>query len=205
MKRPILIHPDPRLKKTCEPVTDITPDLAALVEDASNRASTGGGNARLSAQLIVAMYKLDPRRAAALADKVQLPAVATPLDIAKVIGTLAATPLPRSTAAGAGASTANSAAVEAAAAAEAERQKAAVAARVKADRVKRRRRLAAKRLAANPGAVAVVWAKAPKSVVGVWVCSCAVWWCVCGGAGVCGGVRVVGMLLLCWVVCAVCV
>ncbi|RID93158.1 peptide deformylase [Gemmobacter lutimaris] len=33
MKRPILIHPDPRLKKTCEPVTDITPDLAALVED----------------------------------------------------------------------------------------------------------------------------------------------------------------------------
>ncbi|PRD40097.1 UNVERIFIED_CONTAM: def [Trichonephila clavipes] len=33
MKRPILIHPDPRLKKTCEPVTDITPDLAALAED----------------------------------------------------------------------------------------------------------------------------------------------------------------------------
>ncbi|GHC13387.1 MULTISPECIES: peptide deformylase [Gemmobacter] len=33
MKRPILIHPDPRLKKTCEPVTEITPDLAALAED----------------------------------------------------------------------------------------------------------------------------------------------------------------------------
>ncbi|MFD3191265.1 peptide deformylase [Sedimentitalea sp. HM32M-2] len=33
MKRPILIHPDPRLKKVCAPVTDITGDLSQLAED----------------------------------------------------------------------------------------------------------------------------------------------------------------------------
>ena len=33
MIRPILIHPDPRLKKPCEPVTDITPELARLADD----------------------------------------------------------------------------------------------------------------------------------------------------------------------------
>jgi peptide deformylase len=31
--RPILIHPDPRLKKPCPPVTDITDDLRALADD----------------------------------------------------------------------------------------------------------------------------------------------------------------------------
>jgi len=33
MIRPILIHPDPRLKKVCEPVSEVTPDLARLARD----------------------------------------------------------------------------------------------------------------------------------------------------------------------------
>jgi len=33
MIRPILIHPDPRLKKVCEPVAEITGDLRRLAED----------------------------------------------------------------------------------------------------------------------------------------------------------------------------
>lgn len=33
MIRPILIHPDPRLKKPCEPVAEITPDLRQLAAD----------------------------------------------------------------------------------------------------------------------------------------------------------------------------
>ncbi|MCF1708058.1 peptide deformylase [Tabrizicola sp. J26] len=33
MIRPILIHPDPRLKKVCEPVAEITPELGKLAED----------------------------------------------------------------------------------------------------------------------------------------------------------------------------
>lgn len=33
MIRPILIHPDPRLKKLCDPVTEITADLRKLAED----------------------------------------------------------------------------------------------------------------------------------------------------------------------------
>jgi peptide deformylase len=33
MIRPILIHPDPRLKKLCEPVGEITPELRQLAED----------------------------------------------------------------------------------------------------------------------------------------------------------------------------
>jgi len=33
MIRPILIHPDPRLKKVCEPVTEITPELRLLATD----------------------------------------------------------------------------------------------------------------------------------------------------------------------------
>jgi peptide deformylase len=33
MKRPILIHPDPRLKKVCAPVSEITDDLRALAQD----------------------------------------------------------------------------------------------------------------------------------------------------------------------------
>ncbi|QBF29994.1 peptide deformylase [Thalassococcus sp. S3] len=33
MKRPILIHPDPRLKKICEPVADLSDDLCALADD----------------------------------------------------------------------------------------------------------------------------------------------------------------------------
>ncbi len=33
MKRPILIHPDPRLKKMCDPVTEFSPELASLAED----------------------------------------------------------------------------------------------------------------------------------------------------------------------------
>ena len=31
--RPILIHPDPRLKKVCEPVARITPEIEALADD----------------------------------------------------------------------------------------------------------------------------------------------------------------------------
>ncbi len=33
MKRPILIHPDPRLKKVCSPVDDITGELSKLADD----------------------------------------------------------------------------------------------------------------------------------------------------------------------------
>ncbi|WP_104018464.1 peptide deformylase [Roseovarius nitratireducens] len=33
MKRPILIHPDPRLKKVCAPVEEITGDLRKLADD----------------------------------------------------------------------------------------------------------------------------------------------------------------------------
>jgi peptide deformylase len=33
MKRPILIHPDPRLKKLAPPITDLTDDLRALADD----------------------------------------------------------------------------------------------------------------------------------------------------------------------------
>ena len=33
MIRPILIHPDPRLKKHCDPVTEITAELRRLAED----------------------------------------------------------------------------------------------------------------------------------------------------------------------------
>lgn len=33
MKRPILIHPDPRLKKLCDPVSDITDELRVLADD----------------------------------------------------------------------------------------------------------------------------------------------------------------------------
>ena len=33
MIRPILIHPDPRLKKVCDPVADVTDDLRRLADD----------------------------------------------------------------------------------------------------------------------------------------------------------------------------
>ncbi|UOA28405.1 peptide deformylase [Pseudosulfitobacter sp. DSM 107133] len=33
MKRPILLHPDPRLKKLCTPVTDLTDELRTLADD----------------------------------------------------------------------------------------------------------------------------------------------------------------------------
>lgn len=33
MKRPILIHPDPRLKKLCAPVADLTDELRRLADD----------------------------------------------------------------------------------------------------------------------------------------------------------------------------
>ena len=33
MKRPILIHPDPRLKKLCEPVPDLSDELRVLADD----------------------------------------------------------------------------------------------------------------------------------------------------------------------------
>ncbi|MRU16303.1 peptide deformylase [Roseovarius sp. A21] len=33
MKRPILIHPDPRLKKVCTPVLDLSDDLRKLADD----------------------------------------------------------------------------------------------------------------------------------------------------------------------------
>lgn len=33
MKRPILIHPDPRLKKVCAPVSDISDELRTLADD----------------------------------------------------------------------------------------------------------------------------------------------------------------------------
>jgi peptide deformylase len=33
MKRPILIHPDPRLKKVCPPVSEVTDEVRALADD----------------------------------------------------------------------------------------------------------------------------------------------------------------------------
>ncbi|MDP4990967.1 MAG: peptide deformylase, partial [Marivita lacus] len=33
MKLPILIHPDPRLKKVCDPVPDLSDDLRRLAKD----------------------------------------------------------------------------------------------------------------------------------------------------------------------------
>lgn len=33
MKRPIILHPDPRLKKACAPVDDLTDELRALADD----------------------------------------------------------------------------------------------------------------------------------------------------------------------------
>jgi hypothetical protein len=39
MIRDILIHPDPRLKKPCAQVTEITPDLIALANDMPPPAS----------------------------------------------------------------------------------------------------------------------------------------------------------------------
>ena len=33
MRRPILLHPDPRLRKVCDPVTEIDDELRALAED----------------------------------------------------------------------------------------------------------------------------------------------------------------------------
>ena len=33
MLKPILIHPDPRLKKVCAPVADLSDELRALAED----------------------------------------------------------------------------------------------------------------------------------------------------------------------------
>ena len=33
MKRPILLHPDPRLKQVCDPVADLSDDLRALADD----------------------------------------------------------------------------------------------------------------------------------------------------------------------------
>lgn len=33
MRRPILIHPDPRLRKVCDPVADITDDIRILAND----------------------------------------------------------------------------------------------------------------------------------------------------------------------------
>jgi peptide deformylase len=33
MIRPIVIHPDPRLKKPCEPVSQVTPEIATLAAD----------------------------------------------------------------------------------------------------------------------------------------------------------------------------
>ncbi|MEP4432853.1 MAG: peptide deformylase, partial [Hyphomicrobiales bacterium] len=33
MKRNIILHPDPRLKKLCDPVTDISDELRKLADD----------------------------------------------------------------------------------------------------------------------------------------------------------------------------
>jgi peptide deformylase len=33
MKRPILIHPDPRLKKVCDPIVDLSDELRGLADD----------------------------------------------------------------------------------------------------------------------------------------------------------------------------
>ena len=47
MKRPILIHPDPRLKKVCTPVADISDDLRRLVASRAKALLTSLGLARL--------------------------------------------------------------------------------------------------------------------------------------------------------------
>ncbi|MEQ6249090.1 peptide deformylase [Sulfitobacter sp. HNIBRBA3233] len=61
MKRPILYHPDPRLKKTCPPVEDITDDLRSLADDmlATMYAAPGIGLAAPQVGVLQRLIVLD--------------------------------------------------------------------------------------------------------------------------------------------------
>lgn len=62
--RPILIHPDPRLKKLCDPVARITPDLETLADDmlATMYDAPGIGLAAPQIGQTIRMFVADPRR-----------------------------------------------------------------------------------------------------------------------------------------------
>ena len=59
--RPILLHPDPRLKKACAPVSEVTPDLGALAEDmlATMYDAPGIGLAAPQIGVMVRLFVMD--------------------------------------------------------------------------------------------------------------------------------------------------
>ena len=62
--RPILIHPDPRLKKACPPVADITDDLRRLADDmlATMYDAPGIGLAAPQVGVLTRMFVMDCER-----------------------------------------------------------------------------------------------------------------------------------------------
>ncbi|WP_371225519.1 peptide deformylase [Roseovarius sp. 2305UL8-3] len=61
MKRPILIHPDPRLKKVCAPVPDLSDELRALAKDMLETmyAAPGIGLAAPQVGVLERMFVMD--------------------------------------------------------------------------------------------------------------------------------------------------
>ena len=59
--RPILLHPDPRLKKTCEPVARITPEIETLAADmlATMYDAPGVGLAAPQVGVLSRLYVMD--------------------------------------------------------------------------------------------------------------------------------------------------
>ena len=62
--RPILIHPDPRLKKVCDPVARITPDIEALADDllATMYDAPGVGLAAPQVGVLARVFVMDATR-----------------------------------------------------------------------------------------------------------------------------------------------
>ncbi|WCR11448.1 peptide deformylase [Paracoccus stylophorae] len=62
--RPILIHPDPRLKKMCEPVARVTPEIEALADDmlATMYGAPGVGLAAPQVGVLSRMFVMDATR-----------------------------------------------------------------------------------------------------------------------------------------------
>ncbi|MCQ0971252.1 peptide deformylase [Paracoccus sp. TK19116] len=62
--RPILIHPDPRLKKVCEPIARITPEIEALADDmlATMYDAPGIGLAAPQVGVLKRMFVVDASR-----------------------------------------------------------------------------------------------------------------------------------------------
>ena len=62
--RPILIHPDPRLKKSCEPVAKITPEIETLAADmlATMYDAPGVGLAAPQVGVLRRIFVMDAQR-----------------------------------------------------------------------------------------------------------------------------------------------